>query len=866
VNTGSDPIWSREGSQVVADLDSSSDNGLSERAVLDRRARTGPNVLATVDPIRPWKILVEQFKSIVILLLVAAAVVSAIMQETPEAVAIIIVIALNTIIGFVTELKARQSMEALRQLGTVLTRVRRDGAVSMISSEELVPGDMVLVEAGDVITADLRILHAANVQCDESLLTGESLPVGKHAEPVAADAFIGKRRCMLYRGTSLTRGYVEAIVVATGMQTEIGRIAQLAEEAEAGSTPLEQRLDALARKLVWLTLGVVASTSLAGILAGRDIKLMIETGIALAVAAIPEGLPIVATIALARGLWRMAARNALINRLSAVETLGATDVICSDKTGTLTENRMSVSHLATTSGDHTVVSPELDDSVKSLLEIGVLCNNASIESGTPTGDPLERALLEAGRAAGLERSAALKASPLLREEAFDPDRRMMATVHRDSSLRAAVKGAPEAVLAQCTAVRTIDGDIPMTHEERERWLAINEDLASRGLRILAGAEGSPDHAEDDPYRELTFVGLYGLLDPPRLDVRDAIEACNRAGIRVVMITGDYPATARSIGEQVGLYSGDAPVITGDTIPEDPEQFDACRVFARISPDRKLELIDRYQEAGHVVAMIGDGVNDAPALRKADIGIAMGKHGTQVAREAAEMVLVDDAFSSIIAAIEQGRVIFRNIRKFVFYLLSCNISEIMVVALASIMQTPLPILPLQILFLNLVTDVFPALALGVGEGAENIIDRPPRDSGEEILMPRHWLGILGYGMIITLAVLSAFAIGLAQGPPERAVTIAFLTLALAQLWHVFNMRAFGSPLLRNDVTTNPFVWGALLLCIVLLAVSVYVTPIARVLQLTPPGSDGWALAVGMSLLPVIAGVFFHRYSSRRNSHA
>jgi Ca2+-transporting ATPase len=656
------------------------------------------------------------------------------------------------------------------------------------------------------------------------------------------------------------------------------------EEAEEERTPLEKRLDHLGRRLIWVTLLIGVFVAVAGILAGRDVFLMVETAIALAVAAVPEGLPIVATIALARGMWRMARRNALINRLSAVETLGAANVICTDKTGTLTENRMTVTRIWLDSGpihvageeaskagsffrDGRKIDPSGDPVLREALEVGVLCNNASWQNedgGKAVGDPLEVALLAAGAKGNIFRPELTERFPEEREEAFDPDVKMMATFHPENDrYRTAVKGAPEAVLSNCSHLRTAEGDRQISQQEREAWSRRTNQMAEEGLRVLALATKRAPSLETQPYEGLTLLGLVGMMDPPREDIRPAIQSCRQAGIQVVMVTGDQPRTALAIAKSVALIEEgrNGEVILGNDLrsPEEMSEEERRRtllasVFARVTPRQKLNLVALYQKNNSIVAMTGDGVNDAPALKKADIGIAMGQRGTQVAREAADMILKDDSFSTIASAIGQGRVIFRNIRKFVLYLLSCNVSEILAVSLASMVKAPLPILPLQILFLNLVTDIFPALALGVGEGDPAVMKNPPRDPREPILTRGHWLAVAGYGVAITIAVLGALALSLIQFGmgKEKAVTVSFLTLAFAQLWHVFNMGDSRSGSLRSDITRNPFVWGALALCAALLLLAVYVPGLASILRLVDPGREGWTLVLGMSLIPLAVG--------------
>jgi Ca2+-transporting ATPase len=625
--------------------------------------------------------------------------------------------------------------------------------------------------------------------------------------------------------------------------------------------------------------------------------LMIETGIALAVASIPEGLPIVATIALARGVWRMAKRNALIKELSAVETLGATSVICTDKTGTLTENRLTVVEVILASGkilinensddaknifvteNGTSLLPRENSPLQDAIEVSVLCNNASLsdsrDEDKAVGDPLEIAFLTMAAKAGFTQTETVNKYPEEKEVAFDSEIKMMATYHRtDSGFRVAVKGAPESVLAGCASQLVADGDQKLTEDIRKKWMDHNESMAARGLRVLALAEKDTHDINVEPYENLELIGLVGLMDPPREDVREAIQLCRDAGIRVIMATGDQVVTARAIGKAVGLVEGDdAPVVHGlnfkkaaELSADEKNYITSVNLFARVNPSQKLDLIALHREKHAIVAMTGDGVNDAPALKNADIGIAMGNRGTQVAREASDMILKDDAFSSIVHAVEQGRIIFKNIRAFVIYLLSCNLSEIMTVTFAAFLALPLPLLPLQILFLNIVTDVFPALALAAGESNPGIMKQPPRDKHTPILTKEHWIHVTGYGAMITCAVLGALVISLyvLDLPEQESVTISFLTLAFAQLWHVFNMRERSSSMFNNAIIRNPFIWGALALCTVLLFLTLYVPVLSSVLKVANPGFQGMALMFCMSLLPLVAGqLFISLFRSKRN---
>jgi len=884
---GQAAVFAKRVELVAQRLEVDPECGLDGNEVVERRNRHGPNQLRAHARPSALVILAHQFTGVIVWLLAFAAGLSFYFHDVPEGIAIVVVLAINAVIGFVTELRAARAMEALLNIATVTTRVRRGGKEMRIDAHDLVPGDIVLLEAGTMVTADLRLVQASNLQCDESVLTGESVPVAKQTDAVAADAAIGDRTCMAFKGTAITQGSGEGMVTATGMETELGHISHLVQTAESSASPLEERLDRLGHRLVWLTLAIAAMVIGAGLVRGHEMVTMIQTGVALAVAAVPEGLPVVATLSLARGMWRMAARNAIISRLSSVETLGATTVILTDKTGTLTENRMAVVRLLgagttvnLTQRDDAVrfesggrmVDPGQDARLAALLRIGALCNGASLARGdeASSGDPMELALLRIAKQAGQGRDALLSRYEKVSEHAFDQDTKMMASVHRDGDgFLYAVKGAPEAVIDACTGVLGPDGNVQdLDAAARADWLERSGAAASDGLRLLAMAMKQADHDDAAPYEKLTLVGMVCLRDPLRSDVASAIAAARAAGVRVVMMTGDHADTATAIASQAGLGArgGELTVIAGDELTGlDPETTDgplrnrilAADVFARVAPETKLNLATLYQNSGHVVAMTGDGVNDAPALKKADIGIAMGLRGTEVAREAADMVLMDDSFGTIIAAMRQGRVIFDNIRKFVIYLMSCNVSEVLIVGLAVGVGLPMPLLPLQILFLNLVTDVFPAFALGFGAGDDAVMRQPPRDPAEPIIDRSRWVTIGVLGGAITVATLVAFWLALhaLMLDVAPAVTVAFLTLALAQLWNVFNMRAPDGRVFVNEVTRNPWVWGAIALCLGLIAAALWLPGLSDILKLPDPGRTGLLLAAGASFGPLMIGQVF-----------
>lgn len=872
-----DSFHSRRAEDVLQELEVDPVRGLALEEVKTRQERWGKNELEQAKGKSAWTILLDQFKSLLVVILAGASVLAFVSGRYAEGIAIVGVLVVNGAIGFVSEWRAVRSMEALRKLGKPSTRVLRDGKADEIAVAELVPGDMVLFEGGDMVPADLRVVEANSVVVDESPLTGESVPVPKDEEPVKGEALLAERSDMLFKGTTVVGGSGSGVVVATGMDTEIGNIAAMTAGAESEITPLEKRLNTLGTRLAVVSVSLAVIIALIGIWAGQPAMVMVQTAIALGVAAIPEGLPIVATIALARGMWMMARKQAIINRLTAVETLGSADVIFTDKTGTLTENRMALRKIRTASDELDAESPEIwkktlaDDAydiARRIMEIGVLCNNASLseEEGELLGDPTEVALLEAGRGAGINREELLREMPEEREVPFDPEVMMMATYHRDGDgYRVAVKGAPRSILGACTAVAGSGGAHEDFDEDKRRtWKELADDLALEGLRVLGVAEKQVQSPNEEPYENLVLLGLAGLLDPPREDVEDALEACRAAGIEVVMVTGDSPPTASAIAGKTGLVPDEpeeASALAGGEIkdPEDVTRKDRKRyldesVFARVSPEQKLNLLSLYQEAGHTVAMTGDGINDVPALKKADIGVAMGKRGTDAAREAADMVLKDDAFPTIVAAVKQGRIIFANIRKSALFMLCTNAAEILAVAAASFAGAPLPLRPMQILYLNVLTDVFPALALGLGPGSDSVMRDRPRKRDTPILGKRHWLFVGGWSVFLATCVLVALGAGVkGLGLSEaEAVTTSFLTLGVGKLWFVFNLREPDSTVLDNNIVKNKWMWGALGVCGALLAAAVYVPGLSDVLGTRGIGMGAWGIVLVLSLLPMVAG--------------
>jgi Ca2+-transporting ATPase len=815
---------------------------------------------------------VNQFASLVVLLLLAAAIVSALLGDLLEAAAIGAVLAINTIMGFVLELRARRAMDALLHYEVPVAKVVRGGRVEQISSDRLVPGDVIQLNEGDRVPADARLLSAAELRTNEAPLTGESLPVSKTAGPVSdADAFLAERASMVYSGTAVYVGSASAVIVSTGAETEIGRIGTLVASVEAGKTPLEVRLDQLGHRLVWLTLGVAALVTGLGVLQGSPLGAMIQTGIALAIAAVPEGLPAVATIALAVGLRRMARRQAMVRRLSAVESLGSTTVVCTDKTGTLTAGEMTAT---TVIGAHTTlsvtgagfgaggefrsatgpVSPAEAPWLGRLLEAAALTSRASVgPDGKALGDPTDAALTVLAHKARVESADLLRTLPLERDVPFTSARRSSASIHLDGGHSVIfVKGAPFTVLEWCTREGMDGAAQPLDESAREAILRENEQLAARGLRVIALASG-----QGAELRDLTFLGLVGIMDPPAEGVRETIALLRGAGIRTVVITGDQRATAEAVAKDLGAFGDGHVAVDGRELRSMTEdQISSTErpvgVFSRVSTEDKLRIVSALQARGEIVAMLGDGVNDAAALKKADVGVAMGGRGTDVAKETADIVLRDDRFRTIGAAVEEGRVIFENIRKFVFYLFSCNLAEVLVLLVASIAGLPLPLLPLQILWLNLVTDTFPALALALEPAEPGIMQRPPRNPDASLLSRDFVRAMAFYAALITLATLVAYVWGIGTGEPARAVTIAFMTLALAQLFHLGNARARGPVLGFRRAVANPWALAAVPLVIALQVLAVYWQPLAAVLRTVPLSAGDWAVVLGLSATPAIVG--------------
>jgi len=864
--------------EILTLLETDEKDGLPQSEAESRAQQFGPNAYQTIRQQSLLLLFLQQFKSPIVLLLVVAAAVTLFLQDYIETISIIIVIILNAGIGFFMEVQARRSMQALKSMEVHLSRVRRAGQTLEIPSETIVPGDLILLEAGDVITGDGRLVVSNQLQCDESSLTGESLATEKSLDPLPEGTALGDRKNMVFKGTSVLNGNGQAVITAIGGHTELGTITSLVDESPSRKTPLERKIAVLTRKLIWITLVMISIFALTGFLQGKHWFLILETSIALAVAAFPEGLPIVATVALAYGMLLMAKRNVIVKDLNAVETLGSTNIILTDKTGTLTENSISVVALSFPGKDvhlddksqaggwKSLEGGEYADSFRMLRLIGALCNNVtrpdSDQASKPKGDPVEVALLLWADSTGITAQSLRSEYERVDELPFSSETKIMGTLHKHGDgFFGAAKGSVEDLLMRCSSIQLPEGVSGITDGQRQELLTHADELSALGLRVLgfAYAPDAPSAIPDD-LENLVFTGMVGFLDPPRHDIKEAILSCRNAGIQVVMITGDHPLTALNIAQKVGLVDGgEQAVVSGSEIPSQEGMSEdwqkrilSTSVFARTTPTQKLDIVSIYQDAGNIVAMTGDGVNDAPALKKADIGIAMGTRGTQVAKETANIVLKDDSFTSIAHAVAHGREIFQNIQKFVVYLVSCNLSEILIVTSFGFLAPASILLPLQILFLNMVTDVFPALALGLGTGDKTVMDRPPKDPKSLIISNKKWLEIGIYAALITCSVLVTvfYCRQFLTVDPIVVNNAAFVTLAFAQLFHVFNLSSPHSNILVNEITRNKYVWMAILLCAALIVVVFEVPQLRLVLGLEQLAWRVWALALTASLLPLV----------------
>lgn len=896
--------------EVLHILEADPLEGLDPGKAVLRLAEVGPNQLKEQARASLFALFFEQFKDFMVMVLLVATGISWALGEVVDALTIVAIVILNAVLGFIQEFRAEKSMEALRKLTAPVAKVVRGGQEIQVQARDLVPGDLLVIETGDRLPADGRLLESHTLEIEEAALTGESIPVKKQADWLAhGDIPLGDRKNMVFMGTSVTRGRGLAAVVATGMDTEMGYIAGMIQEVEESETPLQQRLEQLGRWLVVACLGICAVVVATGVLRGESPYKMFLAGVSLAVAAIPEGLPAIVTVALAIGVQRMIRRNAVVRKLQAVETLGCATVICSDKTGTLTRNEMMVRAVWTGDALYDVegdgyrpqgdfkrdgrsVNPPGEPDLSQTLQSSLLCSNAKLVRGKPptlslkrlirtgswnapsewqvSGDPTEGALVVAAAKAGYDQNWAHREWERILEIPFESDRRRMTVATRDrkGNLILHLKGAPDSVLNLCDRYLLAGKAVPLSAAKKEEIAGVNEKLAGKALRVLGIAFRPVDSLGTEPDPEslesgMVFLGLVGMIDPPRPEVRKAVELAQGAGVRTVMITGDHPATAQAIAREMGILRKGDYTITGatlDTLADEDIEVLApeTSVYARVSPQHKLRIVRALKRRGDIVAMTGDGVNDAPAVKEADIGVAMGKTGTDVTKEASSMVLSDDNYATIVAAIEEGRAIYDNIRKFIRYLLSCNTGEVLTMFLAAVLGLPLPLIPIQILWVNLVTDGLPAMALGVDPPDPDVMRRPPRPPEEGVFARRLGYKILGRGILIGLGTLATFMYGwkLADGGLQEARTMAFATLVMAQLIHVFDCRSERRSIFEIGFFSNPYLVGAVALSVSMLLAAIYMPFMQPAFQTYPLSPGDWLLV----LLAAGAGEFL--ISARR----
>lgn len=891
--------YSKSPDQVAEELSVNLTQGLSEGKASELINKYGYNELKEKEKDTLLKKIINQLKDFLIIILIAASVVSALVGEVADAIVIIAIVVVNAVLGVVQEGKAEKALEALQKMSAPNAKVLRNGKIVIIPAKMLVPGDIIIMEAGDILPADVRIIESANLKVEESSLTGESVPVDKDASKVFDKAVgIGDRINMAYMSTVVSYGRGKGVVVETGSKTEIGKIADKIQGFEDESTPLQQKLDQLGKWLGIVCLGICAVVFVVGLLRGGTVLEMFMISVSLAVAAIPEGLAAVVTIVLALGMKRMVERNAIVRKLLAVETLGCVDVICSDKTGTLTQNAMTVvkafagdkiieitgvgydptGEFKNSNGDKADVNGSKDFNL--LLSIGVLCNDASLNKKEDNqwgiyGDPTEGALIVAGAKTGYEREDFNKKYKRVEEIPFDSERKMMTTFHSNfkEGIVSFTKGAPDIILDRCSSYYKDGAVLPLTDSVRKEIEKANSSFASSALRVLAFAyrqyDSIPEKISSDSIENgMIFVGLMGMIDPARLEVKDAIAVCKQAGIKPVMITGDYKDTAVAIAKDLKLMNEGDGVLTGHELDNMSDEelvkaVETTSVYARVSPDHKVKIVDALRKNGHIASMTGDGVNDAMALKRADIGVAMGITGTDVAKGTADIVLTDDNFASIVSAVEEGRIIYSNIRKFVFFLLSCNVGEILIVFISMLFGLPIPLLPIQLLWLNLVTDSFPALALGVEKGDPDIMNYSPRNAKEPILDKSMIRGIVVQSIALVVAVLGAYLVALNRYPDYAtneehlmfARTYAFITLICAELIRSHSSRSEHFTVFKIGVFTNKVMVWATVASLALSIVVIYIPFLRPIFHTVVLNAYDWLVILGFCLIPFVSGEIY-----------
>nr|WP_243120251.1 calcium-translocating P-type ATPase, SERCA-type [Caloramator sp. E03] len=853
-------------------------SGLSTREAKKRLSRYGYNEIVKRKRISPIKIFISQFNDFIVWVLLAATAISGFMGEVADSITILIIVIMDAVLGFIQEYKTERSLESLKELAAPTAKVIRDGKLSIIKAREVVIGDLIEVEAGDRVPADCIIIEGSNIRSDESILTGESVSVEK--KPLIG----GKKPSnenFLYMGCNVTHGKGKAKIIAVGMDTQMGKIADMLQEIETEKTPLQQKLDKLGEILVYGCLIICAVVTITGIFRGEDAYKMFLIGVSLAVAAIPEGLPAIVTVSLALGVQRMMKRNALVRKLPAVETLGCTNVICSDKTGTLTQNKMTVKKIYVADRLYSVtgdgydssgnivfgsINAEKDGDIKRFVECCCLCSDASITISNReikySGDPTEIALLIMGLKVGITKENLLKKYKVIKENPFDSERKMMSVICMSSEGKYMfAKGALESILPKCTGI-LVRGEVKeLTDEIRKSINKYNNQMAEEALRVIASAYKKIENV-DTSEKNLIFTGLAGMIDPPRKEVFDAVIECRLAGITPVMITGDHKLTAKAIASQLKILDKDGLVLTGDELDSmDDKKLDSIinrvRVFARVNPSHKYRIVKAYKRVGMCVAMTGDGVNDAPAIKEADIGVSMGIIGTDVTKEASSMILMDDNFATIVAAVKEGRIIYDNIRKFIRYLLSCNIGEVLTMFLASILNLPIPLLPIQILLVNLATDGLPAMALSLEAGEQDVMERRPRSKNESIFSEGLWKKILIRGVLIGFCTITSFSMSLYyfKGDIELSRTVALCTLVMSQLFHVFECRSERHSVFRIGLFKNIYLVLAVASSMIMLVLVVYSTSLQRIFTTKALNIIQWIIVLAFSGIISLINSFY-----------